>query len=63
VVLRGGCATGLEQQQWNEGTGMAGWLTNLDGDGKMLGAQLACATEIDFEGWTIAGLAPVAGYT
>lgn len=44
-----------EQQHWNEGTGIAAWLTYLDADGRLLDTRLAAATELDPEHWTLDG--------
>jgi hypothetical protein len=43
-----------EQQHWNDGTGIAAWLTYLDENGSLLDTQLALATEANPTGWTVA---------
>ena len=43
------------QQRWNEGTGIAAWLTYLDLESRLLYTRLASATELQPEHWTLNG--------
>jgi hypothetical protein len=43
------------QQHWNEGTGLAAWLTYLGEDGSLVDARLVAATEFDPERWLLDG--------
>jgi Family of unknown function (DUF6221) len=51
------------QQHWNEGTGLAAWLTYLDGHGRALPSRLVSAREFEPGRWQFDGHDAPEGWT